>query len=144
MANSAQSSFCVIQGNLSGSYYTPLTLNAQGGTVFVNKFPSAGVTGSNLDVNGRIDCTNLYLNNRDISSTLPNTFFITSPEVDSFNFAAGDLAITFNTPSLNRGAFTLVSNNQIKCLTAGTYLFTLCISSVTQSGNSISPDPVFS
>ena len=83
LANSAQSSYCVIQGNLSGNYYTPLTLNAQGGTVFVNKFPSAGVTGSNLDVNGRIDCTNLYLNGRDTSSTLPNSFFITSPEVDN-------------------------------------------------------------
>ena len=48
------------------------------------------------------------------------TFFINTSETDNYVITGSDLIITFNSPTLDRGGFSLVSNNQIECRT---YLF---------------------
>ena len=113
IANPAQSSYCILQGNQSGSYYAPLILNPNGGQLLINKLPAKSITGSNMDVNGRLDCTIFYVNGRNNERTCPSSLFtnISVPAYWDF-YVNGDFNFSFNTPTINRGGFS-VSSGQI-------------------------------
>jgi len=145
LANSGQTSYCTIQGLLSGSYYTNLSLNPAGGPVLINKFPATSITGSACDINGRLDCTSLYINGRNNERTAPSSLYtnITIPAYWDF-YVNGDFNYSFNTPIINRGSPFNVSSGQITCVLSGSYLLTvtICMSGLTQNSLPVTGEQV--
>jgi len=129
---------------LTGAYYTPLCLNPSAGQVLINKFPVTSITGSNLDVNGRLDCTSLYINSRNVERSMPSSLYVNISVPNYWDFYInGDFNFTFNTPTINRGGFN-VSSGQITNVLSGSYLLTvtLCLSGLQQNSAPVTSDQV--